>query len=145
MDSIRIDSGDIRLQINDGPNYLEFNPADVKFVEKFYSLVTGYEEKYDEYIRRASKIDADATVDERGLPVNFEEGIALLKDICEFVRSKIDEIFGEGISQALFGDSYVLDHYMQFFQAIVPFVEAKRDSVVKKYTVVSSDEAKVMK
>jgi len=38
MDNLRIDTGIKKILINDGPEFIEFNPSDVIFAEKFYKL-----------------------------------------------------------------------------------------------------------
>lgn len=132
MDRIQIDLGVKRVQINDGPEYLEFNPQDVRFAERFYGLIQDFEEKQAEYQTRIDALDGQE-LDERGLPKNTGEQLALLHEACEFLGEKIDELFGSGSSQKLFQGALNMDAYTQFFEAITPFVQTARSEKMAKY------------
>ena len=45
MDNIQIDIGTKKVHINSGPEFIEFNPSDVTFAEKFYQLVKDFNAK----------------------------------------------------------------------------------------------------
>ena len=134
MDSIRIDTGVKKILINDGPEFIEFNPNDVSFAEKFYSLISEFEAKMVEYQARSDEIDANKEVDAHDIPVNFGALITLMRDVCEFVRERIDHLFGAGTSQKCFGDALNLNMFEQFFDGITPFIQRARTEKVNKYT-----------
>lgn len=133
MESLRIDTGVIRLQINDGPGYIEFNPASVQFAQRFYALIGDFESKLEEYETRSAAIEANTETDKNGLPVNMPERLALLEETCNYIRAKIDDIFGAGTSQTAFGDDLNLDVFEQFLVGITPFVQRARSKKVEKY------------
>jgi hypothetical protein len=134
MDSIRIDTGVKRIAINDDPNrVIEFNPEDVSFAERFYGLIKDFETKQVEYDRRSKAIDENKDVDANGIPANTQDGLALLREVCEFMRAEIDALFGAGASQAAFGDALTLDMFEQFFTGITPFIKSARDEKVRRY------------
>ena len=134
MDSIRIDTGLKKILINDGPEYIEFNPGDVAFAERFENLISEFEAKLAEYQARSDELEADKGLDAHGIPVNFNARIALMREVCEFIREKIDHIFGSGSSQKLFGDAMSLDMFTQFFSGITPFIQRDREAKVNKYS-----------
>jgi len=116
LPSLKIDSGLIRLAINDDPGrVIAFNPKDVIFAEKFYNLIKKFEIRQAEFEAKAKELDAKDEVDSFGILVNTGERLAFLKDICQFVRDEIDGVFGEGTSQTVFGDAIGLDMFGQFF------------------------------
>jgi hypothetical protein len=134
MKSIQIDTGIKRVMINDDPTrVIEFNPEDVTFAEKFYSLIHAFEAKQVEYDRRSKMIDDNTAVDASGLPANVSDGLALLREVCEFMRGEIDGLFGAGTSQKAFGDARTLDMFVQFFEGITPFIKSARDEKVRRY------------
>jgi hypothetical protein len=134
MDSLRIDTGIKRVMINDDPSrVIEFSPEDVAFAEKFYSLIHAFETKQSEYDRRSKAIDENKAVDASGLPANVSDGLALLREVCEFMRGEIDGLFGAGTSQKAFGDARTLDMFVQFFDGITPFIKTARDEKVRRY------------
>lgn len=134
-DSLRIDTGVKRIAINDDPErVIEFNPRDVVFMERFYELIKEFEEAEQNYSARAKALDENQAVDSYGLPANASERIELLRDICEFLREKIDMVFGEGTSQKAFGDALGLDMFEQFFTGITPFIEEARAEKLVQYS-----------
>ncbi|MFH0957107.1 MAG: DUF6673 family protein [Pseudomonadota bacterium] len=134
MDSIRIDTGVKRIMINDDPNnVIEFNPGDVSFAEGFQGLISEFEMKMVEYQRRSDEIEANNELDEHGIPSNLEARLKLMREVCEFIREKIDHIFGVGTSQKLFGNALSLDMFTQFFEQITPFIQRDRLAKVAKY------------
>jgi len=127
-------SGVKRITINDdSERVIEFNPSDVLFVERFYAMYREFEMKQKEYEERAKELDT-ATLDENGIATNMDAGIAFLKEVCGFMREKIDWLFGENTSQKVFGDALSLEMIAQFFKGIMPFIMQARQEKVSKYT-----------
>ena len=133
MDSIRIETGVKRIQVNDGPEYIEFNPADVSFAERFYQLIQDFEVKQVEYQKRAEAIDANKELDASGIPVNFPDGLAMMREVCEFMRAGIDGLFGKDTSKKAFGDALSLSMFQRFFEGITPFIKSARTEKIVKY------------
>ena len=129
MDGFRTDSNIKQLMINDDPErVIEFDPTDVLFVERFYAMWLEFEEKQKEYDQRSKELDeADP---EKGMA----EGIQFLKDVCGFMREKIDILFGAGTSQKAFGDAHSLDAIGMFFEGVTPHIMSKRTEKVNKYS-----------
>jgi hypothetical protein len=69
-----------------------------------------------------------------GVPVNMKEKLALMLDICYFMRGQMDSVFGVGTSQKVFGDANTLDMFTQFFDGITPFIQKNRAEKMAKYT-----------
>ena len=133
MDSIRIDIGEKRVAINDDPSrVIIFNPTDVTFVERFYELLRDFELKQVEYQERFDSLEIEK-IDNRGLPARANEYIALLREVCEYMRDQVDRLFGAGASQAAFGDAMTLDMFAQFFEGITPFIQTARSARTEKY------------
>lgn len=135
VQGLKIDAGNIRLAINDDPDrIIEFDPNDVLFVEKFYRLIKEFDDKRRGYLTRAEKLEANDEKDETGLLKNAGDRLDLLKEVCKFMREQIDEVFGEGTSQAAFGDAYNIEMIQQFFEGITPYIEKARAEKIKKYS-----------
>jgi hypothetical protein len=146
MDSIRIETGVKRIAINDDPTrVIEFNPSDVLFAERFYALMQEFEAKQGEYARRADELDVHSLErDEHDLPLNLGEGLAFLREVCEFMRGRIDALFGPGTSQKAFGDTLALEVFEQFFVGITPFFQRARDEKTARY-LSAKNSGRVMK
>lgn len=135
MDSLHISTGGIRLAINDDPGrVISFNPEDLSFAERFYGLLGEFEAKEKEYQGRAAVLQKDVETDDLGIPKNFGAALDLLHETCDFLRAKIDEVFGDGTSQTVFGGANTLDMFEQFFTGLTPYVQKAREKHVQKYT-----------
>ena len=135
MDTLQINTGEKRIAINGDPErVIVFNPSDVRFAERFYGLIKEFEDKLKEYQPRSEEIEIHQDVDENGVPLNLPDKLALMREVCEYMRSKIDELFGAGTSQKAFGDALVLGVFEQFFVGITPFIQAARTEKISQYT-----------
>lgn len=135
MESIRIDAGLIRLAINDDPErVIRFNPSDVAFAERFYTLMREFEGKLVEYEAQAKALDEGAKdLDERGLPANLGNSIAFMRETCAYLHERIDYLFGAGTSEKVFEGVLNLEMIGQFFEGITPFIEKTRSERMARY------------
>lgn len=134
MDSIRIDSGVKRIAINDDESrVIEFNPSDITFAERFFALYRDLLARARDYDARAQMIDADDAVDDEGLPLNAQERLAFQREVIEYMHGAIDQLFGAGTSETVFGGTLNIDAVLQFLDGITPFVQRARAEKVEKY------------
>lgn len=135
MQSLQINTGEIRLAINDDPNrVIVLKPNDAIFAEKFYKMLGNFQAKFTEYRGRAVAVESKTEADANDIPLNTGERIELLKEICQYAHGQIDELIGAGTSQIVFGDSLNIDAIVQFFEGIRPFVQTARAEKVAKYS-----------
>ncbi|MDU7338610.1 MAG: hypothetical protein E7L17_10910 [Clostridium sp.] len=146
MQSLHINTGEIRLCINDDTNrVITFNPTDISFVERFYNLLGEFEEKEKEYRQKAEALQENTEVGAFDIPKNLGSALGLLRETSAFLREKIDNVFGAGTSQAAFGEANTLDMFEQFFEGITPFVQKAREKQVSKYTAPPASYRNVLK
>jgi len=135
MNNININTGEIRLTINDDENrVVSFNPNDLEFVNNLYELLADLENKEKEYKQKEVEIDKNTEINSYGVPVNLKEKLELLRETCGYMREKIDTVFGEGTSQTVFGNTNNLDMFEQFFEGVTPYIQKVRNVKVNKYT-----------
>lgn len=131
--NLNINKGDITLTINDDPNkVISFNPEDVSFTEQFYALTQKLEDKEKEYTEKMKSLE-NSELDKYGIPKNLKKQIAVLKDICAFMRDEIDALFGDGTSDTAFGKTNTLDMFAQFFNGVTPYIKQTREDKMSKY------------
>jgi len=134
VDTLRIDTGAVRLAINGDENrIIEFNPEDIVFVERFYSLIKEFESKEVEFMEKAEKLAENSELDEHGIPVNTGENIKLVIELCDYLRKNIDHVFGQGTSAKVFENNQTLNMFEQFFTGILPYVNKARTEKISKY------------
>ena len=109
MDSFKISTGKIGVPIErDGENVgtFYFNPSDILVARKIMDLKKDFEVKEKEFQKESKKADT------------VEKQIALLEEIVNYFRNKIDEVYGQGTSDLLFGEARVLEMFSGFFDGI---------------------------
>lgn len=146
---IKINTGIIEIPIErDGENVgsIRFNPSDVGFADRFYRIIADFEQKEKEYRLKADNIDANKETDSYGIPKSAGEGLALLKEFCDYMKTQIDYVFGEGTSQIVFGDAMVITMFEDFINGVIPFIQNARTDKIEKYTKTRKQSSKkVMK
>ena len=143
IQSLNIDLGEIRLAVNgDESKILAFNPYDVDFTERFYSLIGKVDEVQKRYEVIAAELDGNTETDAYGMKKNQPEIFKMRRDICTELRAELDGVFGEGVSDMCFGNTNTLEMFEAFFTAITPFVERSRTSKIQKYTQSSGKAVK---
>lgn len=135
MQSLQINTGEIKLAINDDPNrVIAFNPSNALFAERFYNLMGDFKSRLIEYRVRMDELEKHGDTDENGIVLNIQEHIDIVKEANNFMRAKIDDLFGVGTSQTVFGDALVMDAFTQFFEGILPFIQQARKDKINKYS-----------
>ena len=141
MDSLRVDNGLKKINVNDKGEYIEFSVVSNDFFRAFSNLLQwfdGQENRQD--IKEMEKQQEDV-VSENGEEINYEALNNILdirekisKEACE----KINAIFGNEASRKVFG-SITPDMYMvaDFFEQITPLIEKyakeRNQTINKKY------------
>jgi hypothetical protein len=135
--SLKIDSGEVRLAIEDEngniKGEIKFNPKDELFAERFYRVMKEFQQKMQESEERSKELDSNTKLDENGLPVNIEEGMVFLRETCSYMREKIDYLFGSGTSQIVFGDVLSFDMIAQFLDGVTPYIQTARSNKLEQY------------
>ena len=136
---VKISTGKVKVSFlvdeDTTPRVVSFDPTDLLFAEKFYRLGKRIGEMEAEFNRKAEELDKDKSVDANGLPANVEQQIALMKDFVQRMRDEIDVLFGEGTSQAVFGNAYKFEVIGQFLDGITPYFSKTREEKVAPYLV----------
>lgn len=113
MESLQIKTGQISLHITDDDGkergIFRFNPEDVMVARKVMDLKKDFEVKEKEFKVLSKQADT------------AEKQIALLEEIVNYFREKIDECYGQGTSDILFGEARVLGMFGDFFAGINPY------------------------
>lgn len=112
---------------------ITFDPDDLGFLDKYYGLIEVLEVKEKELTAKGEALDSNDKKDAYGLPINMKERLAFARELCIFMRGQIDDVFGEGTSQTVFGDYNNPDMFEQFFLEIAPHVQGARGNKVAQH------------
>lgn len=100
-----------------------FNPHDFAEAERHANIVDELEKQQKEYEEMAKKLDKDGTPKE---VINFFA--CFIRDILK----KIDNVYGEGTSNILFGSALDMTAVLSFFRQIKPYYEAASEERKQK-------------
>lgn len=127
MAGLKINTGTIRLEIDDDPGrVISFCPTDVRFAERVQGLISELQGKQKEFESRVKALNDTAEMDENGVPLNIGDQLAMARELIEYMRGKIDEVFGAGTSQTAFGDCYSFEALVSFFEGVAPYIAKAR-------------------
>lgn len=142
MDSLRIDNGLKRIEVNDAGEYIEFSVVDSEFYRAFFELLQWFDEQENRKEIKEMEEQGDKVISGDGSKINYDAANSVL-DIREKISKEacgnIDNIFGAESSRKIFG-SIVPDMYMiaDFFEQIAPLIEKyakeRNQSINKKYS-----------
>ena len=142
IQSLTIDTGEIRLLVNNDPSrVISFNPRDVLFAERLYNLIGELKDKQVELQAKQIELDKVTATDENGLPMNAGAILAMQREVNDYMRDKIDGIFGPGTCQTAFGDVSIVIPISdtlpcaaeQFLTGVTPYIQTARSEKVKQY------------
>lgn len=134
MKSLNIGNNKIRLAINNDENrIIEFDPNDVRFINRYYSMIANFEIKQKEFMDKAAEIDKITTYNSFGMKVSDIEGSKLTLEMCEYMREQIDFVFGDGTSDTVFGDTIYPGMIDEFLSGIAEYISSSRNSKIEKY------------
>lgn len=124
MDSLRIDNGLKKIEVNDEGECIEFSISDDKFLTSFWAFGEWLEEQekaIKELQEKNKEVDADSKQESRKA---VGDVIALRSKINKESCERIDSIFGADASRKLFGSVIPdLSKVVEFLDKITPFVE----------------------
>lgn len=142
MDSLRIDNGTKKIEVNDAGEYIEFSIVNNDFFRAFFDLLRWFDEQENRKEIAEMEEQKDKVVSEDGEKINYDAANNVLdirdkisKEACE----KIDNIFGAEASRKIFGN-VIPDMYMiaDFFEKISPLIEKyqkeRSQTIDKKYS-----------
>lgn len=120
MDSIRINNGRERIEVNDEGEYIEIYSLDASFRKSFYDLVDWFnqlKERDDvKELQEQGSNGADEAIKKKECEVEAK--------INEELRERIDDIFGDEACRKIFGRKPPNLYTVSFFlDAITPYIE----------------------
>lgn len=141
MDSLRIDNGLKKIEVNDAGEYIEFSAVSNDFFRAFSDLLQWFDSQENRQEIKDMEKQQENVVSENGEEINYEaldNVLDIREKISKEACGKIDAIFGVDASRKVFG-SIAPDMYMvaEFFEKIAPLIEKyakeRNQTISKKY------------
>ena len=128
MDTLKINLGNVSLKIVDENNnekgIFTFNPNDINTANKFFDLLAEIDIKKEEFTKRESELAED----------DIKGKLALTLEVIDYFENKIDNIFGSGSSELIFGQTKSIDMFKDFFEGLMPYYQKASQNRIDKYT-----------
>lgn len=131
MESLSIGGNAVELMIDDDPKrIIRFYPTDVEFAEAYFSLCSEFDKARQDIAAREIAMENEG-LDEITLA---ERRVQLTKEAFDVLRAGIDNTFGPGTAQTVFGNRNNLTMAARFFRGVTPYVRRARESEIARYT-----------
>lgn len=128
MDTLKINLGNVSLKIVDENNnekgIFTFNPNDINTANKFFDLLAELDIKKEEFTKREAELAED----------DVKGKLALTLEVIDYFENKIDNIFGAGSSELIFGQTKSIDMFKDFFEGLMPYYQKASQNRIDKYT-----------
>lgn len=127
MPSLQIRTGEIKLEVLDDRGetrgFFVFNPEDINSAKRLADIQKEFEVTQAEFEKRAENCETQ------------QEQIHLLDEVCDYYRGLIDNCFGEGSSDILFGKAKTLGMFEDFINGITPYYQEASKKRMAKYDI----------
>ncbi len=118
---INIENSEIvKIEINDSGRYIELNPLDIEFPLKIEKTTNELERMLKKLEQEITLIDKKTDVVEGLMSRNTKEKLLKIRDYNKECGKVIDELFGEGTTEAAFGGKNYIGMYNDLFDSLTP-------------------------
>ncbi|EOT29499.1 hypothetical protein C805_00083 [Eubacterium sp. 14-2] len=141
MDSLRVDNGIRKIEVNDNGDCIEFSVSDGGFFKGFSELLQWFDDQKTQQEIKEAEEQGNEVVSYDGKEINYEtlrNVVIIRENLSKEVCKKIDNIFGDFASEKIFG-KIIPDMFSiaEFFEKISPFIEKyakeRNQTISKKY------------
>lgn len=137
MEKIRIGNDNVyRIEVNDKGECIEFDLLDIELPMKLINASERLKEEKEKHSERMETIKNGKADGAEVIKKQYEVD----KEFCNTMREILDELFGKGASQKIFGDVNRIDMFDDFFTQLEPHldkivinIEKIKKDLVKKY------------
>lgn len=131
MNKIRINTGVVKIEVNDQGEYIELPFGDQSFPNRVFNLLDNFQEKQKEIDENTKDFD-----------ITTEDAVKKNLEIHEFFRDEIDKVFGADTCKKTFGNIVPsVDMIKQFFEAIEPYFIQYKNKEIAKMNKYSAERA----
>ena len=121
MDKIRIGKDNVyQIEVNDNGDCIDIDLLDIELPVKFVNASKTLKREtkiYNEKVEVLEKQYKD------NIKMYLYKRIGLDRAYCKKMREMIDNLFGEGTSQKVFGDKNRIGMFDEFFEKLLPILD----------------------
>ena len=134
MNRLRVENKSrYEIEVNDKGETISLDLNDTRLLGKMLNMMKDIDEKQKEFEKRLEEIASREDKPLEGfeglsVPVtqNFYDYVKLTDDFCTICKGYVDDLFGKGASEKIFGDRNDPDMFEDFIEALEPHLEKNK-------------------
>lgn len=137
MEKLRVEKENVyRIEVNDKGEYIEFDLLDIELPIKLINASEELEKQKAIHEQKVEELKKENLEPKENMLKQYE----IDKEFCQTMRNVLDNLFGEGASQKIFGDTNRITMFNDFFTQLEPHldkiiidVEQIKKDLIEKY------------
>lgn len=137
MEKLRVEKDNVyRIEVNDKGEYIEFDLLDIELPIKLINASEELEKQKAIHEQKVEELKKENLEPKENMLKQYE----IDKEFCQTMRNVLDNLFGEGASQKIFGDTNRITMFNDFFTQLEPHldkiiidVEQIKKDLIEKY------------
>lgn len=137
MEKLRVEKDNVyRIEVNDKGEYIEFDLLDIELPIKLINASEELEKQKAIHEQKVEELKKESLEPKENMLKQYE----IDKEFCQTMRNVLDNLFGEGASQKIFGDTNRITMFNDFFTQLEPHldkiiidVEQIKKDLIEKY------------
>lgn len=137
MEKLRVEKDNVyKIEVNDKGEYIEFDLLDIELPIKLINASEELEKQKAIHEQKVEELKKENLEPKENMLKQYE----IDKEFCQTMRNVLDNLFGEGASQKIFGDTNRITMFNDFFTQLEPHldkiiinVEQVKKDLIEKY------------
>lgn len=137
MEKLRVEKDNVyKIEVNDKGEYIEFDLLDIELPIKLINASEKLEKQKAVHEQKIEELKKENLEPKENMLKQYE----IDKEFCQTMRNVLDNLFGEGASQKIFGDTNRITMFNDFFTQLEPHldkiiidVEQIKKDLIEKY------------
>lgn len=137
MEKLRVEKENVyKIEVNDKGEYIEFDLLDIELPIKLINASEELEKQKAIHEQKVEELKKENLKPKENMLKQYE----IDKEFCQTMRNVLDNLFGEGASQKIFGDTNRITMFNDFFTQLEPHldkiiinVEQVKKDLIEKY------------
>lgn len=137
MEKLRVEKENVyKIEVNDKGEYIEFDLLDIELPIKLINASEELEKQKAIHEQKVEELKKENLEPKENMLKQYE----IDKEFCQIMRNVLDNLFGEGASQKIFGDTNRITMFNDFFTQLEPHldkiiinVEQVKKDLIEKY------------
>lgn len=144
MEKLRVEKDNVyRIEVNDKGEYIEFDLLDIELPIKLINASEELEKQKAIHEQKVEELKKENLEPKENMLKQYE----IDKEFCQIMRNVLDNLFGEGASQKIFGDTNRITMFNDFFAQLEPHldkiiidVEQIKKDLIEKYKPITENK-----